>query len=206
MRKLLLIPAAVVLLGVLAAGRGAAYPKPEDSAAEDRWTLDIRFRPVRMISVTDRVTGKKVLYWYLLYTVANNTQEQTVRFNPDFTLLTDANQVYRDVLDLTAFEAIKRRHQDMLLENPIEIAGPLHHGEGFAKDGVAIFRDIDRDVDAFKIFVSGISDDVQTVVNPITGEQTSLYKTLERSYQQPGDQREISRDKIYFIGERYIYR
>ena len=159
-----------------------------------------------MITVTDRVTGKRALYWYLLYTVTNDTDEMTVRFSPDFTLLTDTNKVYRDVLDMSVFQVIQKRHRDLMIENPIEIAGPLQQGPGFAKDGVAIFKEIDRKADAFKVFASGLRDDSQSVVNPITGKKTNLYKTMERSYRQPGDARRVDRDRIRFVGQRYIYR
>jgi hypothetical protein len=205
MRWFILAVASLALVVLLPADRGVAYPKPEQ-AEQGRWVVSMQFRPMRMISITDRVTGKKVLYWYLLYTVANDTGQDNVQFNPDFTLLTDTNKLYRDVLDMTAFQAIKARHSNMMLLNPIEVSGPLRAGQGFAKDGVAIFKEIDRDTDAFKVFVSGISDDSRSVVNPITGVKTNLYRTLERSYRQPGDKEEINQDKIFFVGQRYIYR
>jgi hypothetical protein len=205
MRWFMLTLAALAIVVVLPAGRGGAYPKPEEND-EGHWTLKIQFRPMRMISVADSVTGKKVLYWYLLYTVTNSTDSDDVQFNPDFTMLTDGNMVYRDVLDSNAFQAIKRKHQDMLLMNPLEISGRIPPGVGFARDGVAIFKDIDRTTDAFKIFVSGISDNSLSVVNPVTGKEAYLFKTLERSYRQPGDSVEVNRDKILFVGERYIYR
>lgn len=204
MRKLLLILAALTLVAVLPADRGTAYPKIEDGEA-DRWTLDIQFRPMRMISVIDH-GGKRALYWYVLYTVTNDTDHESVRFNPDFKLLTDANKIYRDVLDMGAFDAIKRRHKDMMLESPIQIAGPLQRGPGFAKDGVAIFKEVARKTDAFKVFVSGLSDDSRVLNNPVTGKKTNLYKTLERSYRQPGDRVRVNRDQIFFTGQRYIYR
>ncbi len=204
MRKLLLILAALVLVVVLPMDRSIAYPKIEDGEA-GRWTLNMQFRPMRMISVTDP-GGKPALYWYVLYTVTNDTDQESVRFNPDFKLLTDTNKIYRDVLDMNAFEAIKRRHKGMMIESPIQIAGPLQRGPGFAKDGVAIFKEIDRKTDAFKVFVSGLSDDSKAVNNPVTGKKTNLYKTLERSYRQPGDRIRVNRDRIFFTGQRYIYR
>jgi hypothetical protein len=204
-RYLLVSLAAVTLAVMLPMDRCGGYPRPDRNSA-GTWRLDRRFRPMRMISVPDPVSKKPMLYWYLIYTVTNDTDQQTVRFNPDFTLLTDKLKVHRDVIDMNAFAAIKRRHKGLLLKSAIEIAGPLQRGVGYAKTGVAIFRGVDRETDSFKVFVSGLSDDSRAVKNPVTGKSTNLYWTLERSYRLPGDKWYIRQDDFIFTGERPIYR
>lgn len=125
----------------------------ELNAQQDLWTLEVNFKPMRMIWVDmiDPRTGRKSrqLVWYLIYKAVNrplprredtsDTTPQNVEdplptplFVPEFTLVTNDNtgeKVYHDVVLPEAQAAIlAREHRDgdrYRYKNPVEIVGEL---------------------------------------------------------------------------------
>ncbi len=178
-------------------------PKPKQFSSE--WELDLEFRDPTPIRVEVPGQAGVQTYWYVLYTVTNRTGADRT-FVPEFTLYTDTGQVLRagQGVSPSVYQAIVQRHNNPLLEPSTAIAGRLLQGEDNARDGVAIFTDIDPEARVFDLFISGLSGEraVDTLpmpitlqrVNPETGEleqlqtrQIVLHKTRQVTYRLPGE-------------------
>lgn len=199
----------LLLVAVAAIGRGApaALAAPQPSVAPASWTLDFTYDDPQRIIVGGRV------YWYMLYTVANNTG-MDVDFYPRFELMYGDTHVIRSGVGVpsSVFAAIKQRHAKTrpFLLSPTEIIGELRQSNGYARDGVAIWPQFDTTVNRFTIFVTGLSGEIAEVPNanydrarpetkeiPLNDGTTvpevvnpkffTLHKTLAISYQVPGD-------------------
>jgi len=136
-------------------------------------------------------------YWYLLYTVTNNTGAE-VNFYPKFELFTDTFKLYRAGKDIrrVVFAAIKKRYATTipLLERQQDITGKLLIGDDNARDSVAIFEDFDPKARSVKLFMSGLSNEIARIKSPLKGAQdaeepaeTILRRTLLLNYKVPGD-------------------
>ena len=89
------------------------------------------------------VPGKKTprRYWYLTYTVTNNTGKEQ-DFFPDFEMVTQDGKIHRAITtspwpSSTPSKDRRKRSPD----SADAIAGSLHQGEDQAKDGVAIWEE-----------------------------------------------------------------
>ena len=116
----------------------------------DLWVLEVRFKPLRLISVnlTDPKTGKKTkqLVWYLVYRAVNRplpfkgdpngVNPQNVfdptpgepLFAPEFTLITndnDSQKIYSDDILPEAQAAIAARERLPQLKNSVQVVGPV---------------------------------------------------------------------------------
>ncbi len=116
----------------------------------DLWVLEVRFKPLRLVSlqITDPKTGKKSkqLVWYLLYRAVNRTLKSKgdpnesnplntfdnppgkPLFAPEFTLVTndnDGQKVYADQILPEAQTAIAIRERLPQLKNSVQVVGPI---------------------------------------------------------------------------------
>ncbi len=199
-------PAMFVVAGALAALLLApvvsAAPRPKLVPTD--WELKIEMTDPKVIQVAVPGETRKEIYWYVLYTVTNRTGDDRM-FIPTFSLYTDTGQVITagSGVSVSAFDAIQARHNNPLLKDALAMTGKLLQGADNAKDGVAIFRDIDRKARAFDMFVGGISgESVRTTLpTPVVVEKSNmrgervrvstdkilLHKTLHLSYKLPGE-------------------
>ena len=205
MKRNLLASAAIILgLALTATTRLTAAPEPAPIPPTGTWELTFKnFSPERFDTVEN---GKKVTYWYLRYTVTNNTG-RAVLFTPDFELLTDSGQAavaYKGV-DRATYGKIKALWNSKLLESPFEILGRLLEGDDNARDGVAIWANIDGDARFFTILVQGLSNETTTTKNPLTGAEVVLQKTLQLDYKIPGQQIGID-PKPEFKGKKWVMK
>ncbi|MFC1782552.1 hypothetical protein ACFL02_03080 [Planctomycetota bacterium] len=162
------------------------------------WLLDLQLHGnPQKINVTLPGEKKPRTYWYLLYTVTNNTG-QDVNFYPQIDLFTDTFLVYRAENNVrrVVFEAIRKRYATTipLLEPQNRVTGRLLVGEDNARDSVAIFEDFDPKSNAVKIFIGGLSSEIvkiktPTILNtqPDKPQETLLRRSLMLEYQVPGD-------------------
>src|SRR4051794_18437486 len=77
--------------------KNAYASAPQPSAVPVTWELNIKHGPIERLQMTR--DGKETNYWYMRYTVTNNTGKD-ILFTPDFELMTDTGQVqkaYKDV-------------------------------------------------------------------------------------------------------------
>ena len=162
-----------------------AHAAPEPSVVPVSWELNLKHGPIERLFFT--VDGKKKTFWYMRYTVINNTGKD-ILFTPSVELMTDTGQVQEAFKDVPkeVFQEIKKLYNNKLMESPNNIVGKLLQGEDNAKDGVVVFGDIDPDARDFQIFMSGLSGETAEVKNPVTGKVTVLQKTLVLDYNIPG--------------------
>ncbi len=158
----------------------------EPSRVPVSWELNFKYGPVERVYVD--VDGKPTAFWYVRYTVTNNSGRD-VLFTPSFELVSDTGeslQAFKNVPN-SVFDKIKGLYKNTLLMSPTDIYGKLLQGEDNAKDGVIIFPNIDPDARNFKLFVMGLSGETtDKVINPITNKPVLLQKTLELDINIPG--------------------
>lgn len=149
------------------ATEAAAAPKP--SVTVKSWALDFDY--VNPQSITLQLPGhaKPQTFWYMLYTVTNNSGRE-VQFLPRFELMTNTMRVVPGDpgVNPMVFEAIKKRHRPThpLLVEPVKVMGKLLQGEDNAKSSVVIWRQIDMEANQFTVYVSGLSGESVLMRNP----------------------------------------
>jgi len=194
-RRLLGVVLAVGCMGtglVLSTSRAAddaALPQRdprEPSRVRVSWELDFKYGPIERVFVD--VDGKPTPFWYIRYTVTNNSGKD-VLFTPSFELVSEngvALEAFKGVPN-SVFEKIKGLYKNSLLMSPTEIYGKLLQGADNARDGVIIFPAIDPNARNFKLFVMGLSGETtDKVINPLTNKPVLLQKTLELDINIPG--------------------
>lgn len=153
------------------------------SAAPTSWELVFRFQDLQRISVVVPGKDEPVVYWYMLYTV-ENPSDQEVNFYPEFQLVTDSLRVVQSEIQVSpeAFRAIQRRADDPLLVTPERAIGKLLRGKDRARHSVAIWKDFDPKATGFTVFVGGLSGETKRVKNPVFDESKPESRTNERYF------------------------
>ena len=194
------------------AAKFAEYPKP--SIYPISWELKFQHSTPKRIVV--ELPGEPVpkAYWYMTYTVTNNTDDEQT-FLPVFEMLTREGKVIRSDNNIPkkVFEAIKAREKDQFLQPAYAVAGELRVGEDQAKDSVAIWEEPEPRMGTFSIFVGGLSgeiaelkDDDGKPVKDKDGNTVILRKTKQLEYQVRGDELYPGNDSIDLKEERWIMR
>ena len=190
----------------------AEYPKP--SPYPISWELDFdHSKPKRIVVDVPGQSAPKA-YWYMTYTVTNKTdKEQT--FLPIFQLVTKEGQVIRSDKDIPSkvFEAIKGRERIKFLEPYTKAAGELRIGDDQAKDSVAIWEEPEAKMGTFTIYIGGLSgesvflkDDKGQEVKDPDGKPVILRKTLQLTYQIPGDEVRPGDDPVNEKDKTWVMR
>ena len=196
-----------------------AYPKP--SVYPVSWQLKFEHSAAKRIVVTTPGTGAPVAYWYMTYTVTNTTdQEQS--FLPVFEMVTNDGKVIRSDKDVPGevFTAIKKREHKGSLEPMEKISGRLLIGEDQARDGVAIWPEPSRRMGTFDLFVTGLSGesvfmrdgeeydvkDWTKLSDEDRKKLSTLRKTLQLTYQVPGDETKPELNPVVPKGEEWLMR
>lgn len=164
---LVLEPQAAVLPGSVGTG-------PQPALNPIAWEFELRFEDPKRIEVSVPGRGTQT-YWYMLYTVTN-TSDRTQRFYPTFQIVTENLKVFDTDVGIppTVFNAIRDLHklQYKYLVAPAEAIGDLRTGEDNARESVAIWREIDLNVNHFSVFVAGLSGEANAVKNPAYDPET----------------------------------
>jgi hypothetical protein len=190
------------------------YPEPSVYPLPNAWYLTFKHGKIKRIVVD--VPGKKAptAYWYLLYTVTNNSGKE-VDFLPDFEMVTEDGKIHRSDqgIPLPVFNAIKKAEGNDLLITPATAAGPLHQGEDQAKDSVAIWEEPASRMGAFSIFVGGLNsefthatDNDGKPVMDADNKQITLRKTLQLDYYILGDDIKPEMDEVHAKPDVWIMR
>ncbi len=191
---LCLITLLVVAVIYSAPGRLYAPPIPALVPEPGTWQLDIQLHgDPRRIDITLPGANETKTYWYLLYTITNNTGKER-DYYPQFEIFTDTFRISQAGVGVRrpVFEAIRARYNETipLLEPESLVTGRILVGEDNARDSVAIFKDFDPKANSAKIFVSGLSNETVKVKSPLVDTAAREYllrKTLVLQYQVPGD-------------------
>ena len=205
MRKLL--PALLICLAVAAGGVKTAkadFPKP--SLYPISWEFKFEHGTPKRISV--KVPGSLVpqAYWYLPYTVTNETDQERI-FLPVFEILTEDGRTIRSDKNIPfqVFQAIKAQEGNKLLLPAPQVAGELRLGPDQAKDGVAIWPEPSPRMGHFSIFVQGLSGEAATVKGP-DKKDIILRKTLQLNYLIRGDEIFPGEDEVNKESEDWVMR
>lgn len=180
--RLRILTIVAMLMGM---GAAIALATPEPSAIPVAWELKLDPTQPMRIQV-DTGSGKKT-YWYLLYTVKNETGED-IDFHPEIVRVNEmdsevpADKVSENPaaapkvtvdpsivgLDARIFKAIAQRHAKThpFLVTPVEAIGRLLQGSDNARTSVAVFPELDPRVNKFTIFFGGLSGERITRPNP----------------------------------------
>jgi hypothetical protein len=185
-----------------------AAKAPEPSIYPIAWQLDFKH------GTPKRVVVGNTPYWYLTYTVTNNTgQEQDWR--PMFTMMTNEGKLIPSDHDIdpAVFTKIKATEGDRFLQPRLQVVGPLHQGPDQAKDSVAIWKEPEARMGSFKIFVGGLSGEFVILKDDNGNEEKGpdglpmiLHKTLELDYQVLGDELNPQRHELQELGQKWIMR
>lgn len=186
---------------LLSATLAMAYPTP--SPYPVAWEFKFEMGTPKRFSLDGKA------YWYVTYTVTNNTNQERT-YLPIFEVLGHDGKVTRTdrLIPLEVVKAIKTREGIKFLEQANEIAGPVLLGQDQSRDGVAIWPEQaptspeDRD---FTVFASGFSGETAKVEGP-DGKEITLYKTLKVECSIPGDPKFRDRNPLVEVSRSYVFR
>jgi hypothetical protein len=182
----------LVVCGALAVR--AEHPRP--SPYPVAWELKFDYSIPKRLVVDVPGYANPQAYWYITYTVVNNTDKEQM-FIPIFEMLTRDGQVVRSDRNIPqrVFEIIKEREKKRFMEPYPQIAGEIRLGEDQARDGVAIWPEPTTRMGQFSVFVGGLSGEIQTLkdskgeaVKTPEGSPVILRKTLRLNFHIRGDE------------------
>lgn len=136
---------------------------------------------------------------------------------PEFTLVSvDQEQViaYSDVILPRAQQAIAQREmrgalQGVPLKNSVEIVQAIKPADDPANEpmyGVAIFRNVNPEIDHFRLFAGGFSNGFRQIPGP-EGKPLILQREILVEFWRPGDEFGVTETEIRIQGQpRWIYR
>ena len=196
--KRLLVILTVLTLVMAVGGRGAAAPKP--SLTPRSWELDFDFHDPARITLTLPGDDQPTTFWYLLYSVTNNTGRE-IEFYPTFHLVTDTLRVIEagNAISPSVHQAIRARHKKeyQFFVDPPSVYGALKQSEDNRLTSAAVFCDFDPEASRFTIYVGGLSGEMVRLTNPAFDPLKAasdnnlrffiLRKTLAIHYSLPGD-------------------
>ncbi len=195
---------AALCIGLLASFCGSASALAQvlkPSRAPVSWELKFSFSDPQRISLTLPGASQPTTYWYMLYTVENDTDRE-VAFYATAELVTASLQVIKggEQISPTVYDAIKARHKitHPFMIDPSRVSGTLLQGEDNAKTSMVVFRQFNYEDNAFSIYFSGLSGEIKLQPNPSFDASQpeskknprafSIRKTLEIKYELPGDE------------------
>jgi hypothetical protein len=212
MRFTLITTAAALFTLCLIPFTRADYPKP--SPYPITWQFKFEHDVPHRVVVEVPGQSAPVAYWYMTYTVTNNTDQERT-FLPMFELLTNEGKVIRSDNNISevVFNEIKKREKKPLLEPWTKVGGELLLGEDQAKDGVAIWEEPAPRMGKFTIFVGGLSgehvgmkDDQGNAMKDKDGNPIMLRKTLKLDYHIRGDEVYPGEDDVDPQPESWVMR
>lgn len=193
-------PPARSWLGGGAVAALAAVPEP--SAKKPRW--EFKFEVVHDLRLI-QIQGE--WYWFMTYLVTNRTGEDQL-FVPNAILYTDAGDIIQDGdVPVEVTQELLELIGNHLLESKNQIIGTLQPGKENAREGLIVWPAGQlTDVGDVRVFVSGLSSDNQVVKNPVTGEDLTVRKHLERQYDTNGELTADPQRAVAFREQRWIMR
>lgn len=170
----------------------------EPSPVPISWELEFKFLDPRRIEVQLPGADKPETFWYMVYTVTN-TSSRAQRFFPLFQFVTDDLKVYNTDVGISAlvFDAIQERHRltHKYLVHPTKAIGALLAGDDYARESVAVWRDIDPNVNGFTIYIAGLSGETRLVANPRYDPKQPETRTVQDA---DGREREVPVNPKHF--------
>ena len=189
-----------------------AYPRP--NPAPVAWEIDMTHRTPQRIVVD--VPGRgPVAYWYMVYTVTNNTDEERF-FLPDITLHTQdgKNLKANHGVPGAVYDRIRDKTKSLNLVLPTDMVGRLLVGEDEAKSSMAVWEEPKVEIGTFDIFFAGLSGEVKEVTNPATNEPLKdsdgkpilIRKTRQLTFKVRGDDKRPEQDRAVETASDWVMR
>ena len=195
----------------------SSAPLPAAFPPADVWQLDVDIHGnPSQIEVTLPGDEKPTRFWYLVYTITNNS-DIDVEYYPTIELMTDTFKLYEagTVPSKPVFEKVKKLYRESvpLLEPELDVAGTILQGEDNARDCVAILDDFDPNATSVKVFITGLSNESTVLETTGTTENNEknlkkvlLRKTLMLEYKIPGDKFNQDQKVMIFDRRQWIMR
>lgn len=218
-RPLAYVAIAGLLSLALLNSRAQAYPKP--SPHRITWELDFEHKAPSRIVVNVPGSYAPRAYWYLPFTVTNNSKEEQ-QFLPEIELVDEAGKVHRSDQNIPkeVFNAIKVREGKKFMQPLRDVSGRLLIGADQAKDSVAIWPEPMERMGTFTVFVNGLSgeavwykDGKETPLSKADWVKTKpedagqiLRKTLALEFNVPGDEFYTGRDRVEEKSKSWVMR
>ena len=216
------VPTAALLASLVVAHTVRADDAiPQPSSYPISWQLDFTHSLPKRIVVEVPTQNTPAAYWYMTYTVTNNSDREQ-SFLPTFDLLADDGKISKSDFNvpIEAFNAIRTRERNKRLEPNTSIVGKLRLGPAEARDGVAIWPEPMPRMGHFSVFVSGLSgeavtlkftdghyrhvDDAAELKN--AKDLVVLRKTLQLNFFIRGDEVYPGEDEVNQAAETWIMR
>jgi hypothetical protein len=174
---------AMLTLFIITATTHAA---PEPQIVPSDYQLDLDYATPQPIAIRSP-KGDIQWYWYLAYTVTNNSGADHL-YIPDVTISYDNGDIVQAGADIPAsvFKAIQKKERNPLMLSPLQVVGELLQGKDFAKTSVAIWPQFDKDVKEMRIFIAGLSGETAKLKVKDQKEPVLLRKTRMLIYEVPG--------------------
>ena len=171
---------------------------PQPSPTPISWELEFRYLSPRRIEVQLAGADEPEVYWYMLYTVVNNSST-TQYFYPTCELVAEDLRVIKTDMGISpiVFNAIKQRHKltHRYLVHPTKAIGELRTGEDYARESVAIWPAKELNVSSFDVYVAGLSGEARILRNPAYQPQQP---ETESVIGEDGREHEVAVNPKYF--------
>ncbi|MCW5757767.1 MAG: hypothetical protein KIT54_11070 [Phycisphaeraceae bacterium] len=206
-RVLVLVLMALASVGLTASSVAMA---PEPNPIPVRWQLDLDVGPLRVASVDTPGLGP-MLYFYLTYTVTNNTDED-ILLAPSFDLSTETgiNVVAGQGVPASVTREILGRLNNPLLNDQVNMIGVLRRGVAHAREGLVVWPVRDVTADEVRVYMAGFSGETARiqVIDRQSGNPRDvvLRKTLMAIHRTPGNIDGVGSQPLGRAEARWIMR
>ena len=145
-------------------------------------------------------------YWYLTYTVTNNTGLERM-FLPVFEMVSDDGKITRSDKNVptVVVEAIRQSEGNKFLKSSLDVAGEFRLGLDESKFGAAVWPEPLLQMGRFSILVGGINSEYAKATGP-DGKEITLRKTLELNFLVRGDDVYPGEDEVNHKALEWIMR
>lgn len=197
----------LVVVGVVAVT--IARP-PEPNPIPVRWQLDLDVGPLRVASVETPGQGP-TLYFYMTYTVTNNTDED-ILLAPSFELSTETGTdvVAGQGVPASVTRELLNRLDNPLLSDQVNMIGVLRRGEAHARSGLVVWPVRDAVADEARVYMAGFSGETNRIrlIDRESGtpRDVVLRKTLMAVHEMPGHIAAMGGEPITRSMTRWIMR
>ncbi|MBN2063277.1 MAG: hypothetical protein JW745_00630 [Sedimentisphaerales bacterium] len=195
--------------------KDGSAPIPASFPDANVWQLDLELHgDPSQISLTLPGEEKARRFWYMVYTITNNSNTD-IDYYPVVEVLTNTFKLYEagKVPVKPVFQEIKKRYADSvpLLERELVVAGKILQGIDNARDCVLILDDFDPNATSVKVFIKGLSNETAVVEQIDEKDEKNnkkylLQKTLMLEYSVPGDQFNQDKKVMLFNRREWIMR
>ena len=145
-------------------------------------------------------------YWYMTYTVTNNTGLERL-FLPVFEMVSDNGKIARSDKNIpnAAYEAIRQNEDNKFLKSTLDVAGEFRLGVDESKFGAAVWPETLLQMGRFTILVGGLNSEISKTTGP-DGKEITLHKTLSLNFLVRGDDVYPGEDEVNQKATEWIMR